>query len=141
MPDSGHAMLTVLLHHDQSRPRRIMAHLKTGFYRDFPPRLGVRVLGRGDVFGFVINLKSRPTRSGASTATWSRGVGAFRYQVFRRTTLPPCRGVEEAARLSGRMGGVTHTPAHRACPDAHPHHEARARVAPAGRRLYLKRDD
>ena len=39
MPDSGHVMLTVLLHHDQSKTLdEIMAHLKkTGFYRDFPP--------------------------------------------------------------------------------------------------------
>ena len=32
-------LLTVLLHHDQSKPLdEIMAHAKkTGFYRDFPP--------------------------------------------------------------------------------------------------------
>ena len=39
MPESSHVMLTVLLHHDQSKTLdEIMAHLrKTGFYRDFPP--------------------------------------------------------------------------------------------------------
>jgi hypothetical protein len=40
MPESSHVMLTVLLHHEQSKTLdEIMAHLKkTGFYRDFPPR-------------------------------------------------------------------------------------------------------
>lgn len=39
MPGDTHVMLTVLLHHDQSKTLdEIMAHLrKTGFYRDFPP--------------------------------------------------------------------------------------------------------
>ena len=39
MPGDNHVMLTVLLHHDQSKTLdEIMAHLrKTGFYRDFPP--------------------------------------------------------------------------------------------------------
>jgi hypothetical protein len=37
--DANRVMLTVLLHHDQSKTLdEIMAHLKkTGFYRDFPP--------------------------------------------------------------------------------------------------------
>src|SRR6266498_1624577 len=39
MPDSTHVMLTVLLHHDQSKTLdEIMAHLKKiGFYGDVPP--------------------------------------------------------------------------------------------------------
>ena len=39
MADDKRVLLTVLLHHDQSKTLdEIMAHLrKTGFYRDFPP--------------------------------------------------------------------------------------------------------
>ena len=39
MADDQRVLLTVLLHHDQSKTLdEIMAHLrKTGFYRDFPP--------------------------------------------------------------------------------------------------------
>ena len=39
MATGDRVLLTVLLHHDQSKPLdEIMAHLKkTGFYRDFPP--------------------------------------------------------------------------------------------------------
>ena len=62
MPDSGHVMLTVLLHHDQSKTLdEIMAHLKkTGFYRDFPPE-------------------------GSELVSW----GAFRYQVFPSYDFAP----------------------------------------------------
>src|SRR5215472_7558910 len=53
-------MLTVLLHHDQSKTLdEIMAHLKkTGFYRDFPPE-GAELVSWvvAMSYGFVITLK------------------------------------------------------------------------------------
>lgn len=93
MPDSGHVMLTVLLHHDQSKTLdEIMAHLKkTGFYRDFPPegsQLVSWVVAMS--FGFVITLKveSDKVRS-VNRYMEQRAWGAFRYQVFPSYDFAP----------------------------------------------------
>jgi len=72
MPDSGHVMLTVLLHDDQSKTLdEIMAHLKkTGFYRDFPPEGSDKV---------------RSVNRYMAQKAW----GAFRYQVFPSYDFAP----------------------------------------------------
>src|SRR5262249_38014840 len=58
--DANRVMLTVLLHHDQSKTLdEIMAHLKkTGFYRDFPPE-GAELVSWvvAMSYGFLITLK------------------------------------------------------------------------------------
>ena len=63
MPDDNRVLVTVLLHHDQSKTLdEIMAHLrKTGFYRDFPPEgseLVSWVVAMS--YGFVITLRVEP---------------------------------------------------------------------------------
>jgi hypothetical protein len=93
MPDSSRVMLTVLLHHDQSKTLdEIMAHLKkTGFYRDFPPEgseLVSWVVAMS--FGFVITLqveadKVRSVNRYMEQKAW----GAFRYQVFPAYDFAP----------------------------------------------------
>ncbi len=60
MAGDTHVLLTVLLHHDQSKTLdEIMAHLrKTGFYRDFPPEgseLVSWVVAMS--YGFIIQLR------------------------------------------------------------------------------------
>ena len=68
MATDHRVLLTVLLHHDQSKPLdEIMAHLKkTGFYRDFPPE-------------------------GSELVSWvvQKAWGAFRYQVFPAYDFAP----------------------------------------------------
>lgn len=93
MPDSGHVMLTVLLHHDQSKTLdEIMAHLKkTGFYRDFPPEgseLVSWVVAMS--FGFVINLKVEADKArSVNRYMEQKAWGAFRYQVFPSYDFAP----------------------------------------------------
>ena len=93
MPDSGHVMLTVLLHHDQSKTLdEIMAHLKkTGFYRDFPPEgseLVSWVVAMS--FGFVINLKVEADKvRSVNRYMEQKAWGAFRYQVFPSYDFAP----------------------------------------------------
>ena len=65
MATNDRVLLTVLLHHDQSKPLdEIMAHLKkTGFYRDFPPEgseLVSWVVAMS--FGFIIQLRVEPDK-------------------------------------------------------------------------------
>jgi hypothetical protein len=93
MPDTSHVMLTVLLHHDQSKTLdEIMAHLKkTGFYRDFPPEgseLVSWVVAMS--YGFVINLKveSDKVRS-VNRYMEQKAWGAFRYEVFPSYDFAP----------------------------------------------------
>src|ERR1700674_4627654 len=86
MPDSGHVMLTVLLHHDQSKTLdEIMAHLKkTGFYRDFPPE-GAELVSWvvAMSFGFVITLRVQPDKLRTLNRFMEHNAwGASRYQVF-----------------------------------------------------------
>ena len=102
MPGQGRVMLTVLLHHDQSKTLdEIMAHLrKTGFYRDFPPEgseLVSWVVAMS--FGFIIHLsveadKVRNLNRYMEQKAW----GAFRYEVFPSYDFAPI-----AARLKTEL--------------------------------------
>src|SRR5512136_2300674 len=86
MSTSGSVLLTILLHHDQSKTlEEIMNHLKgTGFYRDFPPE-GTEVISWTVAmsFGFIIHVrvdteKLRVLNRFIEQKAW----GAFRYQIF-----------------------------------------------------------
>lgn len=86
MANENKVMLTVLLHHDQSKSlEEIMAHLKkTGFYRDFPPD-GTEVVSWvvAMSYGFIIQVrvevdKIRNLNRFIEQKAW----GAFRYEVF-----------------------------------------------------------
>jgi len=86
MANENKVMLTVILHHDQSKTLdEIMAHLKkTGFYRDFPPE-GTEVVSWvvAMSYGFIINVrveveKIRTLNRYMEQKAW----GAFRYEVY-----------------------------------------------------------
>ena len=79
-------LLTVLLHHDQSKPLdEIMAHAKkTGFYRDFPPD-GAEIVSWvvAMSYGFIIQLRVAPgALRTVNRYMEQKAWGAFRYQVF-----------------------------------------------------------
>lgn len=79
-------LLTVLLHHDQSKTLdEIMTHLRrTGFYRDFPPQ-GSEVISWvvAMSYGFIIQLRVEPgALRTVNRYMESRAWGAFRYEVF-----------------------------------------------------------
>ena len=63
MSSDQQLMVTVILHHDQSKTLdEIMAHLKkTGFYRDFPPE-GSEIISWvvAMSYGFIIQLRMAP---------------------------------------------------------------------------------
>jgi hypothetical protein len=86
MADDKRVLLTVLLHHDQSKTLdEIMAHLrKTGFYRDFPPEgseLVSWVVAMS--YGFIITLRVEPENvRSLNRYMEQKAWGAFRYQVF-----------------------------------------------------------
>jgi len=86
MQTENRVMLTVILHHDQSKTLdEIMAHLKkTGFYRDFPPE-GTELVSWvvAMSFGFIIQVqveadKVRNLNRYMEQKAW----GAFRYEVY-----------------------------------------------------------
>ena len=93
MATGDRVLLTVLLHHDQSKPLdEIMAHLrKTGFYRDFPPEgseLVSWVVAMS--FGFIIQLRVEPDKVRALNRYMEQKAwGAFRYQVFPAYDFAP----------------------------------------------------
>jgi hypothetical protein len=93
MATDDKVMVTVLLHHDQSKTLdEIMTHLrKTGFYADFPPE-GVELVSWvvAMSYGFVLHLRVAP----AALRTLNRFMeqkawGAFRYQVFPSYDFAP----------------------------------------------------
>ena len=86
MASDERVLLTVLLHHDQSKTlEEIMAHLKkTGFYRDFPPE-GAEVVSWVVAMshGFVITLRVEPgALRSVNRFMEQKAWGAFRYEVF-----------------------------------------------------------
>lgn len=86
MAADDRVLLTVLLHHDQSRTLdEIMAHLrKTGFYRDFPPE-GAEVVSWVVAMsqGFIIQLRVRPDAlRSVNRYMEQKAWGAFRYEVY-----------------------------------------------------------
>ena len=93
MANENKVMLTVLLHHDQSKTlEEIMAHLKkTGFYRDFPPEGSEMVSWVVAMsYGFIIQLrvevdKVRYLNRFMEQKAW----GAFRYEVYPSYDFAP----------------------------------------------------
>jgi hypothetical protein len=79
-------LLTVILHHDQSKTLdEIMVHLKkTGFYRDFPPEgseLVSWVVAMS--YGFIIQLRVKPQAlRSVNRFMEQKAWGAFRYEVY-----------------------------------------------------------
>ena len=86
MTDDGKLMVTVVLHHDQSKTlEEIMSHLEaTGFYRDFPPdgsELVSWVVAMS--FGFIIQLRVEPDAiRNVNIFFEKKAWGAFRYEVY-----------------------------------------------------------
>lgn len=86
MPTEPRVLLTVILHHDQSKTLdQIMEHLKkTGFYRDFPPdgtELVSWVVAMS--FGFIIHVSVDPTKvRNLNRFMEQKAWGAFRYEVY-----------------------------------------------------------
>lgn len=86
-------LLTVLLHHDQSKTlEEIMAHLrKTGFYRDFPPE-GAELVSWVVAMshGFIIQLRVEPgALRNVNRFMEQKAWGAFRYEVFPSYDFAP----------------------------------------------------
>src|SRR5260370_173115 len=85
MATGDRVLLTVLLHHDQSKPLdEIMAHLKkTGFYRDFPPE-GSELVSWVVAMSFVFSTRLRADRDRGGAQNGYRGKragGASRHRV------------------------------------------------------------
>ena len=86
MATDDRVLLTVVLHHDQSKTLdQIMEHLKgTGFYRDFPPdgtELVSWVVAMS--FGFIIQLSVEPDAiRNVNLFFEKKAWGAFRYEVY-----------------------------------------------------------
>ena len=93
MATNDRVLLTVLLHHDQSKPLdEIMAHLKkTGFYRDFPPEgseLVSWVVAMS--FGFIIQLRVEPDKVRALNRYMEQKAwGAFRTEFYATYDFKP----------------------------------------------------
>ena len=86
MANDNKVMLTVLLHHDQSKTLEdIMAHAKkTGFYRDFPPE-GAEVVSWvvAMSFGFIIQFRVEADKvRNLNRFMEQKAWGAFRYEVY-----------------------------------------------------------
>jgi len=86
MPTEDRVMLTVILHHDQSKTLdEIMAHLKkTGFYHDFPPE-GTELVSWvvAMSFGFIIQVRVEVDKVRALNRYMEQKAwGAFRYEVY-----------------------------------------------------------
>ena len=93
MASDNKILLTVILHHDQSKTLdEIMAHLKkTGFYRDFPPQ-GTELVSWvvAMSYGFIIHVrvevdKVRNLNRFMEMKAW----GAFRYEVYPSYDFAP----------------------------------------------------
>jgi hypothetical protein len=79
-------LLTVILHHDQSKTlEQIMEHAKkTGFYRDFPPE-GTELISWTVAmsFGFILHLSVEPSKlRNLNRLMEQKAWGAFRYEVY-----------------------------------------------------------
>ena len=86
-------MVTVILHHDQSKTLdEIMAHLKkTGFYRDFPPE-GSEIISWvvAMSYGFIIQLRMAPAAlRNLNRFIEQKAWGAFRYEVYPSYDFEP----------------------------------------------------
>jgi hypothetical protein len=93
MASNERVLLTVLLHHDQSKTLdEIMAHLRTtGFYRDFPPE-GAELVSWVVAMshGFIITLLVEPgALRSVNRFMEQKAWGAFRYEVFPSYDFTP----------------------------------------------------
>jgi hypothetical protein len=86
-------LVTVILHHDQSKTLdEIMAHTKkTGFYRDFPPEgseLVSWVVAMS--YGFIIQLRLEPAAlRNLNRFMEQKAWGVFRYEVYPSYDFEP----------------------------------------------------
>ena len=79
-------LLTVILHHDQTKTLdEIAEHLKkTGFYRDFPPA-GTELVSWvvAMSYGYIIHVSVEPAKvRNLNRFMEGKAWGAFRYEVF-----------------------------------------------------------
>ena len=86
-------LVTVILHHDQSKTLdEIMAHLKkTGFYSDFPPE-GSEIVSWvvAMSYGFIIQLRLAPEAlRSLNRFIEQKAWGAFRYEVYPSYDFEP----------------------------------------------------
>ena len=86
-------LVTVILHHDQSKPQEeIMSHVKkTGFYRDFPPE-GCELVSWvvAMSYGFIITLRLEPgALRNLNRYIEYKAWGAFRYEVYPAYDFKP----------------------------------------------------
>jgi hypothetical protein len=86
MDSAEKVMLTIILHHDQSKNLdQIMEHAKkTGFYRDFPPE-GTELVSWSVAmsFGFIIQVNVEPSGlRNLNRFMEQKAWGAFRYEVY-----------------------------------------------------------
>src|SRR4030043_425548 len=93
METENRVMLTVILHHDQSKTLdEIMAHLKkTGFYRDFPPE-GTELVSWvvAMSFGFIIQVRVEADKVRTLNRFMEpKAGGAFRYEVYPSYDFAP----------------------------------------------------
>jgi len=93
MASDERILLTVLLHHDQSKTLdEIMAHAKkTGFYRDFPSE-GAELVSWVVAMshGFIITLRVEPgALRSVNRFMEQKAWGAFRYEVFPSYDFSP----------------------------------------------------
>ncbi len=86
MASDQKVLLTVILHHDQSKNlEEILAHTKaTGFFRDFPPE-GSELISWvvAMSFGYIIQLRVAPDAVRNLNVYFEKKAwGAFRYEVY-----------------------------------------------------------
>jgi hypothetical protein len=86
MASEEKVLLTVILHHDQSKTlEQIMEHAKkTGFYRDFPPE-GTELISWTVAmqFGFILHLSVDPSKlRNLNRFLEQKAWGAFRCEVY-----------------------------------------------------------
>jgi hypothetical protein len=86
MAEEEKILLTVILHHDQSKSLdQIMEHTqKSGFYRDFPPE-GTELVSWvvAMSFGFIIQVRVEPSKiRNLNRFIEQKAWGAFRYEVY-----------------------------------------------------------
>jgi len=93
MASDQQILVTVILHHDQSKTlEEITAHTKkTGFYRDFPPEgseLVSWVVAMS--YGFIIQLLVEPNAlRNLNRFIEQKAWGAFRYEIFPSYDFTP----------------------------------------------------
>lgn len=93
MESDNTLLVTVILHHDQSKNLdEIMAYLdRTGFYREFPPE-GCELVSWvvAMSYGFIIQLRLEPAAlRSLNRYMEQKAWGAFRYEVYPAYDFEP----------------------------------------------------